>query len=258
MSALNGITAMTNDTSDLPSSDETASELDATFAECEIRIDYEFVDRNLLQAALTHASGADHRLASNERMEFLGDAILGFVVCDVLFRQYPDYLEGDLTKIKSVVVSRQTCAKISSNLGLQEFLIVGRGMAASVPHSLMADVFESIVAAVYLDGGIGAAREFVERHLLPEIDLAAAGDAAGNYKSVLQQLAQREFGSTPNYQLLDEKGPDHAKCFQVAAQVGGQKYPPAWGRNKKEAEQRAACNALSELNGEPAPHCNES
>ena len=227
----------------------------ATLEVCEQRIQYVFEDKRLLQAALTHASGANHRLASNERLEFLGDAILGAIVCELLFHQYPDYLEGDLTKIKSVVVSRQSCAKISEALGLQEFLIVGKGMASSsdVPPSLLADVFESLLAAIYLDGGNDAAHDFVEQFIGPEIELAAAGELGGNYKSLLQQFAQREFGSTPVYQLLDEKGPDHAKCFKVSAQVGGHRYQAAWGRNKKEAEQRAANNALAELKNEPPP-----
>lgn len=222
---------------------------------CEQRIGYQFADKGLLRAALTHASGAEHRLASNERLEFLGDAILGVVVCELLYRQYPDYLEGDLTKIKSVVVSRQTCAKISEALGMQEFLILGKGMTThpSVPPSLLADVFESLVAAVYLDGGDSAAREFVQKYIGPEVELAAGGELGDNYKSLLQQLAQREYGTTPTYQLLDEKGPDHSKCFKIAAQVGRNRFHPAWGRNKKEAEQRAARNALSELNGEAVP-----
>ena len=222
---------------------------------CERRLDYTFRDKDLLIAALTHASGAQHRLASNERLEFLGDAILGAVVCELLYRQYPDYLEGDLTKIKSVVVSRQTCAKISEALGLQEFLVVGKGMTTNptVPPSLLADVFESLVAAIYLDGSDIAARGFIERFLGPEIELAAAGELGGNYKSLLQQLAQREVGSTPTYQLLDEKGPDHSKCFKVSAQIARTRFQPAWGRNKKEAEQRAARNALAELNHEPVP-----
>ena len=222
---------------------------------CEHRIGYQFSNHSLLLAALTHASGAEHRLASNERLEFLGDAILGAVVCEVLYQQYPEYLEGDLTKIKSVVVSRQTCAKISEALGLNECLILGKGMAQSdgIPPSLMADVFESLVAALYLDGGIDASRRFVLQYIGPEIELAAAGELGGNYKSLLQQVAQREFGCTPTYQLLDEKGPDHAKCFKVTAHVGARTFPAAWGRNKKEAEQRAACNALSDLNNEPPP-----
>ena len=221
---------------------------------CERRIGYVFKNKELLRKALTHASSAEHRLVSNERLEFLGDAILGAVVCELLFLRYPDYLEGDLTKIKSVVVSRQTCAKISEALGLQEILIVGKGVAAgqTIPPSLLADVFESLIAAIYLDGGNAAASKFIEELMGPEIDLAAAGELGGNYKSLLQQFAQRDFASTPTYQLLDEKGPDHRKCFKIAALVGGVRYQPAWGRNKKEAEQRAACNALAEINGEPA------
>jgi len=223
---------------------------------CERRIGYVFRDKALLQSALTHASGADHRLASNERLEFLGDAILGVVVCEMLYRQYPEYLEGDLTKIKSVVVSRQSCAKISEALGLHECLFVGKGMAANreVPPSLLADVFESLVAAMYLDGGPNESRQFIELHIGPEIEMAVTGEAGSNYKSLLQQFAQREFGNTPVYLLLDEKGPDHAKCFKIAALVGGQRYQAAWGRKKKEAEQRAACNALFELRSELAPY----
>lgn len=228
---------------------------DDRLTRCERRIGYTFRDKQVLRAALTHASGAEHRLASNERLEFLGDAILGAIVCEMLYRQYPDYLEGDLTKIKSVVVSRQTCAKVSEAMGLQEFLIVGKGMSTdpAVPPSLLADVFESLVAAIHLDGGSEPTRLFVERYIGPEIELAAAGELGGNYKSLLQQIAQREFGGTPIYTLIDEKGPDHAKCFKVSAQIGQTVYSPAWGRNKKEAEQRAASNALCEINNEPVP-----
>jgi len=229
------------------------------FQDCEERIGYTFTDKRLLQAALTHASGAEHRLASNERLEFLGDAILGAVVCELLYRQYPQYLEGDLTRIKSIVVSRQTCTKISESLGMQEFLILGKGMTThpSVPPSLLADVFESLVAAMYLDGGAEAARVFLERHMAPEIESAVGGEMGDNYKSMLQQLAQREHGTTPTYQLLDEKGPDHSKCFKIAAQVGNSRFEAAWGRNKKEAEQRAARNALCEIHGRAVPYPSE-
>jgi ribonuclease III len=227
----------------------------ALLEKLEQRIGYEFKDKSLLLASLTHASGAEHRLASNERLEFLGDAILGAVVCELLFHQYPEFLEGELTRLKSIVVSRQTCAKISAALGMQEFLILGKGMTThpSVPPSLLADVFESLLAAIYLDGGDLAARQFISTTMGPEIDLAAEGVTGSNYKSLLQQLAQREHGTTPTYQLLDEKGPDHSKCFKVAAQVGAERYQPAWGRNKKEAEQRAARNALSQLSGQTPP-----
>jgi ribonuclease-3 len=140
-------------------------------------------------------------------------------------------------------------------LGLQEFLILGKGMTthAKIPPSLLSDVFESLVAAIYLDGGDQAVRSFIEMFLLPEIELAVSGELGGNYKSQLQHIAQRDHGTTPTYQLLDEKGPDHSKCFKISAQIGRNRYQAAWGRNKKEAEQRAARNALSELSGESAP-----
>jgi ribonuclease III len=235
----------------LPESDDAE---DDRLERCERRIGYVFRKKELLREALTHASCAEHRLASNERLEFLGDAILGAVVCELLFRLYPEYMEGDLTKIKSAVVSRQSCAKISDALGLQEFLVVGKGVSAasSIPDSLLADVFESLIAAIHLDGGAEAARRFVEGVMEPEIELVATGERGGNFKSLLQQVAQCEFNQTPTYQLLDEKGPDHRKCFKIAAHVGQIHYQPAWGRNKKEAEQRAACNALAEIKGEPA------
>jgi ribonuclease III len=222
---------------------------------CQRAIGYTFRDASYLRAALTHASGADHRLASNERLEFLGDAILGAIVCEMLFREYPQFQEGDLTRIKSVVVSRRTCTKLSRQLGFDEFLILGKGMGTQdqTPPSVLADVFESVVAAIYLDGGMEAARRFVVDQLGPEIAETVRGQSGVNYKSTLQQMAQRQFGATPVYHLLDEKGPDHLKCFKVAAQIGGHRYAPAWGRNKKDAEQRAALNALSQLAGDPAP-----
>jgi ribonuclease-3 len=218
-------------------------------AECQRRIGHEFRDPSLLLAALTHASGAQHRLASNERLEFLGDAILGFLVCEKLYHLFPESLEGDLTRIKSVVVSRETCSRISEQLQLVDFLIVGKGLAVNrpVPTSVLSDLFESVVAAVYLDGGMEAARPIVERLLGPEIEQVVSGALGSNHKSLLQQWAQRDYGVTPTYEVVEEAGPDHSKSFCVSAQIGGRRYAPAWGRNKKEAEQRAASNALVEL-----------
>src|SRR3954463_11698896 len=228
---------------------------DDPLAHCEEVLGYRFKDPTYLREALTHASGANHRLVSNERLEFLGDAILGAIVCELLFRKYPEYLEGDLTRIKSVVVSRYICAKISRNLGFDEFLVLGKGMGSQdeTPSSVLADVFESLIGAIYLDGGMDAAKRFIVQHIEAEIDLAVGGHGGVNYKSNLQQVAQRQFGETPTYLLLDEKGPDHSKCFKISAQIGRQRYAPAWGRNKKDAEQRAAMNALGKLTGEPVP-----
>jgi ribonuclease-3 len=224
--------------------------------DCQNSIGYRFRQPELLRAALTHASGANTRLASNERMEFLGDAILGLVTCEQLYNRFPEYQEGDLTKIKSVVVSRRTCARLSKQLNLGEYLFLGKGMHVHtpVPSNMLADVYESLVAAIYLDGGLEAARAFVLKGLSPEIEEVAEGAHGGNYKSLLQQVAQKEFNSTPLYVMLDEKGPDHSKCFKIGAQIGRRTYSGAWGRNKKEAEQKAAMNALAEINGEVAPH----
>ena len=225
--------------------------------ECQDAIGYRFLKPDLLRAALTHTSGADTRLASNERLEFLGDAVLGLVVCEQLFLLFPEYEEGDLTKVKSAVVSRRTCARISKLLNLGDFLFLGKGMhlQLAMPANLLADVFESLVAAIYLDGGMEAVKPFILKYIGPEIEEVAEGAHAGNYKSHLQQVAQREFNETPQYLLLDEKGPDHSKCFKVAAFID--KHPifaAAWGRNKKEAEQKAAMNALAQIAGEDIPY----
>src|SRR6476620_7536273 len=227
----------------------------AILEECQTAIGYRFNKPELLRAALTHTSGANSRAASNERLEFLGDAVLGLVTCEQLFLRFPDYQEGDLTKIKSVVVSRRTCARFSRQLNLGDYLFLGKGMNQHtvVPASLLADVYESLVAAIYLDGGLEAARTFILKHLTAEIELVAEGAHGGNFKSLLQQVAQREFSATPQYVLLDEKGPDHSKCFKIAAVIGRYTHAGAWGRTKKEAEQRAAMNALAQIHGEEIP-----
>jgi ribonuclease-3 len=235
--------------------DPTARDEATALEHCQAVLNYRFHDPTYLREALTHASGANHRLSSNERLEFLGDAILGAIVCEVLFRKFPEYLEGELTRIKSVVVSRRTCAKISRRMGFDEFLVLGKGMGGQdeTPSSVLADVFESLIGAIYLDGGMEAAKRFILSHIEAEIEATVEGHGGTNYKSSLQQVAQRQFGETPTYLLLDEKGPDHSKCFKISAQIGRQRYAPAWGRNKKDAEQRAAMNALSQLAGEAIP-----
>jgi ribonuclease-3 len=226
---------------------------------CQSALNYQFQDRELLQVCLTHASGAKHRLASNERLEFLGDAILGMVVCEMLYRLFPEYTEGELTRIKSILVSRRTCAKISEKLGCQEFMLLGKGLSTfnSIPPSVTAAVFESLIAGVYLDGGIEPARILIERFMEEEIELTVQHRQGRNFKSLLQHLSQKTYGETPVYRLLDQKGPDHSKCFHVSAVIGDQAFPPAWGSTKKEAEQHAAHNAISSIHGQELPHLAE-
>jgi ribonuclease-3 len=218
-------------------------------AKCEEILGYRFNDHHLLKEALTHASIAEDRLHSNERLEFLGDSVLGLVICHRLYQVFPHYLEGDLTKLKSAVVSRNTCAAVANSLGLTELIFVGKGMNARPerPSSLAAGVLEAIIAAIYIDGGFEAARTFILRVTEPYIIQYAATTHQQNYKSLLQQHSQQVLNATPMYELLDEKGPDHSKNFEVRVVVGSQAFGSAWGAAKKVAEQKAAQIALEEL-----------
>jgi len=212
-------------------------------------IGYRFSNPNLLAEAFTHASSVDNRVMSNERQEFLGDSVLSLVICLALFERSPNYLEGDLTKMKSMLVSRTTCARVARQLGLYKLLKIGKGMAGSqsLSHSLAAGLLEALIAAIYLDGGLEPARSFILRHFDALIQKADIEQHQGNFKSLLQQYAQQHLNTTPAYELLDEKGPDHNKCFEVQAVINERRFPSAWGTNKKEAEQKAALNALIEL-----------
>src|ERR1051325_3808277 len=210
---------------------------------------YRFKNPQLLKESLTHASIAESRLLSNERMEFLGDAVLDLIICEALYQKFPEALEGDLTKIKSAVVSRRTCAEVSKETGLVELLIIGKGISSreQMPSSLAAAVYESIVAAIYLDGGFDVVKQYVLRTMTCKIESIASNSHQQNYKAVLQQHAQQTLGATPVYDLLDEKGPDHSKCFEVCVCIDGRRFTSAWGPNKKTAEQKAALLALEEL-----------
>ena len=240
----------------LPSDFSPGDRERAILEACQEAIGYRFNRLELLRAALTHTSGANTRAASNERLEFLGDSVLGLVTCEQLFERFPDYQEGDLTKVKSVVVSRKTCAKFSAEIGLGHFLFLGKGVHTYgvIPSNMLADVFESLVAGIFIDGGWDVAKAFVLRFIRPEIECVARDAISSNAKSQLQTVTQREYGDTPRYFLLDEQGPDHNKCFKVAAQVGDERFPAAWGNTKKDAELKAAMNALADIHGDPLPY----
>ena len=211
-------------------------------------VGYQFKNVTLLEQALSHSSAVSQRQESNERLEFLGDAVLGFVICFETFSLYPDYEEGDMTKIKSAVVSRRVCAEVADELDLGRILRVGKGMdGITLPASVTGAAYEAIIGAIYLDGGFDPAKEFVLRTIGSRIEEAAASTHQENYKSVLQQVGQKMAGSTPAYVVLDEKGPDHAKCFEICVQLAGHQYPAQWGPSKKQAEQLAALEALKEL-----------
>lgn len=225
------------------------TEQDQLVQDAQQALGYQFKDQALIVRALTHASIAEAKTDSNERMEFLGDSVLGLIVSERIYNRYPSLLEGEMTKIKSTAVSRQTCAMIARSMGLDAMLVTGKGMqtADSMPQSLAAAVLESVIAAVYLDGGYRAAEAFVGPLMDPLIERAAASGHQENFKSVLQQHAQQTDQDPPMYRVLDEKGPDHAKCFKVGVEMGSRRFTPSWGQSKKQAEQTAALNALTEL-----------
>jgi ribonuclease-3 len=212
-------------------------------------IGHAFGDAGLLRLALTHASVSDTRMASNERLEFLGDAVLGQVICEHLYSRYPDRLEGDLTKLKSYLVSREMCAQLVREAGFHRLMSIGKGMISveQLPKSVLAGLFESLVGAIYLDGGSDAARAFVLRHMEPHIERTLQLGHQENYKSVLQQLAQQAGLGSPIYSVMDERGPDHEKNFEIRAQIGDRAFASCWGMSKKSAEQGAALHALREL-----------
>lgn len=223
---------------------------------CQEAIGYHFQNPILLYAALTHSSGAATPEVSNERLEFLGDAVLGLLVVEMLYHHSSTMMEGEMTQIKSVVVSRASCSKISKSLGLGRYLFLGKGMEQTkrLPDSLLANVQESVIGAIFLDGGMEAAKEYVLEYFGPEIDANVKGDAGKNYKTLLQQYVQQQLHQSLGYHVKDERGPDHNKCFKISVRVGKRYYQSAWGKTKKEAEQRAAHNALNQILGQLPPY----
>jgi ribonuclease-3 len=220
-------------------------------------IDYRFRDRGLLEHAMTHTSRANEDVsggvADNESMEFLGDALLGFVIADLLFRDFPDYDEGQKSKTKAAVVSTTTLARQAERLNLGDHLLLGRGeekTGGRRKQALLADGYEALIAAIYLDGGIEHARAFIVREFAPLLDDARRIGAAGqDYKSSLQELLQSRDMPLPEYRLVGTLGPDHRKLFEIEVLVKGERLAIATGPSKKEAEQEAARIALEGMRG---------
>jgi ribonuclease III len=224
------------------------------FEGLERRLDYRFRDRGLLEHALTHksraAEDASGGVADNESLEFLGDAVLGLVVADTLFRMYPRYNEGQKSKIKASVVSTQSLARHAERLGLGDHLILGRGeekTGGRFKQALLADGYEALIAAVYLDGGLEAAAAFLQRELKDALEAGAEPAYSQDYKSALQERLQALGYPLPEYRVSGEAGPDHRKVFSVDVVVSGDIMGSASGKAKKEAEQEAARLALMRL-----------
>ena len=217
----------------------------------EEKLGYRFTQRALLENALTHSSYANENKArgcqSNERLEFLGDSVLGMVTADYLFRTHPDLPEGDLTRTRAALVCEGSLVEVAQQLDLGTYLKLGKGEDAGGGRerpSIVADAVEAVIAAVYLDGGIGSARKIIQKFIL---DREEEKSASRDYKTALQELVQRESGQVLRYQLVGESGPDHAKTFTVQVDLNGRAVGRGEGRSKKEAEQMAARAAIEAL-----------
>ncbi|MCD7857956.1 MAG: ribonuclease III [Clostridiales bacterium] len=218
----------------------------------EERLDYHFKDISLLENALIHSSYANERhlggIHSNERLEFLGDSILGMVVADSLYRTFPELPEGNLTRLRASLVCENSLVLVAKELQLGAYLKLGKGEEAGggrTRPSINADAVEAVLAAVYLDGGIDEARRIIQRFILN--NMAQAYEASRDYKTALQELVQRKSGQVLTYHLVGEAGPDHAKEFTMEVRLNGQAVGQGTGHSKKKAEQMAAKAAIAKL-----------
>jgi ribonuclease-3 len=225
----------------------------------ERRIGYRFRDRGLLEHALTHRSrvheDASGGVTDNESLEFLGDSVLGFVIADLLFRQFPAQNEGQKSKLKASLVSAASLARLGEAMGLGDFLILGRGeekTGGRRKHALIADGYDALIAAIYLDGGIDPVRGFIERQFAELIEGARQSGTAASFtedwKSELQEWLQAHGGRLPLYRLVEEIGPPHRRLFVVEVVVDGEPVARAEGKSKKEAAQAAARAAMERFN----------
>ena len=221
--------------------------------ELEEKIGYRFRDANLLATALTHSSYANESNGAavcNERLEFLGDSVLGFTVAETLYRRYGSMPEGRMTRLRSELVCEQSLHQVAVSLELGRYIRFGKGMAHNGGReraSILADAVEALIAALYLDGGYGEAKKFIDERLLNQL-----GDREPLYfsdaKTALQELVQQHSGQTLSYEILSESGPDHLKTFSVEVRLNGKPIGEGSGHSKKEAEQAAAAEALKEMN----------
>ena len=218
----------------------------------EAAIGYRFHNIQLLQNALTHSSYANERghnsLLSNERLEFLGDSVLGMLVAEYLFRNFPDRPEGELTRMRADMVCETTLAAAANRIGLGEHLLLGHGeerFGGRQRNSILADAMESVIAACFLDGGIEAALKIVQQFILVDVPVTKLHNA--DYKTALQELVQQKKNQVLSYALVGQSGPDHDKQFEVEVSLNGETVGRGIGRSKKRAEQEAARAAIEKL-----------
>lgn len=211
---------------------------------CQQALGLRFRNPQLLWRALTHASTGEGMDGHNERLEFLGDAVLTLIITEHLFSEHPNLTEGEMTELKGGIVSGSELAFVGTRLGLERWIRVGKGLAKerSIPRSILANTFEAVVGALYIDSGLEAVRRFALQVLRDQIARALGG--ARNFKMLLQNHGQKSFGEVPVYKVIGRGGPAFARSFQVRVVLHGVEYSPAWGKTKKEAEQWAAREAL--------------
>lgn len=219
-----------------------------------VRLGCPSIDINLLNLALSHSSYANEddicENYGNERLEFLGDAIVGFAITEYLYQEYPELREGQLSKIKSIVVSKRILAQRTTVLGLGEYLLLGKGeeqTGGRYRFSILGNLFESVVGAIHLSCGIEISKKFVLDQLIEDIEKAARGESIIDYKSKLQELVQREFSVLPSYRLISAIGPDHDKDFIIEVYIRDRCIGRGEGKSKKRAEKAAAADALEYL-----------
>ena len=221
--------------------------------ELQAKLEYRFHDRALLLTALSHSSYANENksagLSSNERLEFLGDSVLGQVVSSHLYLSYPKMPEGQMTRLRAELVCEQSLYEVAKALGLGTFIRLGKGeehTGGRQRESILADAVEALIAAQYLDGGIAVATSFINKYILSKLDTMET-HAMSDYKTALQEIVQRKAGQSLIYELLSESGPDHQKSFSMQVLLNDKAIGIGYGHTKKEAEQYAAKNGLEEI-----------
>jgi len=232
-------------------------DIDSSLEELQAAINYHFNDISLLREALTHKSFAHEqqgtRSIGNERLEFLGDAVLELSITHILMERFPDYSEGTLTKLRAGIVNKEGVAAVARELNLGRYILLGRGEEGSrgrVKNSILANAYEALIAAVYYDGGYQQVFKLIEKHFSQLIHAAEEKGMSRDYKTRLQEYSQSALGSIPEYVIVREEGPDHEKIFEVYVTINSVRYETGRGRNKKAAEQEAARRSLFQLKGE--------
>ncbi|MDD5382278.1 MAG: ribonuclease III [Candidatus Margulisbacteria bacterium] len=234
--------------------EQLSPEREKELQELESKIKTSFLNKILLNQALTHSSyGNEFKVPDNERLEFLGDAVLKLVISEHIYNKFPEKAEGDLTKIRASVISDETLAGVGRHLNVGDYLLLSaneKSTGGTRRKSNLANTFEALIGAVYLDEGLGKSRDLILQFLSGEIEKTSRAGYIRDYKSAVQEYAQKHKWELPRYRVIKESGPKHRRVFWMEVRLKGKVYGVGRGRNKKESEQRAAMHALTRIKGE--------